>query len=71
MLFTDCSSQKAVRAFEKAGFFVLKNIGTKHIGMGDGKRKIIIPRHTRLNPFTLKGIIRDAGLTDEEFKELI
>jgi len=50
---------------------MLKNVGTKHIGMGDGKRKIIIPRHNRLNPFTLKGIIRDAGLTDEEFKALL
>ena len=71
MLFTDCSSQKAVRAFEKAGFFVLTTIGAKHIGMSDGKRKIIIPRHNRVNPYTLKGIIRDAGLTDEEFKELL
>ncbi|MDP1688960.1 MAG: hypothetical protein Q8L47_02410 [bacterium] len=33
--------------------------------------KIIIPRHKRLNPYTLKGIIRDAGLTDEEFKSLL
>lgn len=27
--------------------------------------------HKRINPYTLKGIIKDAGLTDEKFKELI
>jgi predicted RNA binding protein YcfA (HicA-like mRNA interferase family) len=70
MLFTDVSSERAIRAFKKVGFFISK-IGGKHIGMSDGKRKIIIPRHKRLNPYTLKGIIRDAGLTDEEFKKLL
>ena len=43
----------------------------KHIGMTDGSRKITIPRHKRLNPYTLKAVIRDAGLTDEEFEKLL
>ena len=68
MLFTDVSYQRAVNAFQKAGFWLTKNLGAKHTGMTDGKRKIIIPRHSRLNPYTLKGIIKDAGLTDDEFK---
>jgi len=71
MLFTDLSSEKIVRAFEKVGFWILKTHSKKHIGMSNGKRKITIPRHNRVNPYTLKGIIRDAGLTDEEFKKLI
>lgn len=70
MFLTDISSQQAVNVFKKAGFWIFKN-GGKHIGMTDGTRKIIMPRHNRLNPYTLKGIIRDAGLTDEEFKKLI
>lgn len=70
MLFTDVSHQRAVNAFSKAGFWIVKS-GGKHTGMSDGKRKIIIPRHPRLNPYTLKGIIRDAGFTDNEFKKLI
>ena len=70
MLFTDISHTRAVKAFEKVGFWILKG-GSKHTGMINGVRKIIIPRHTRLNPYTLKGIIRDAGLTDIEFKDLI
>lgn len=70
MLFTDVSYNRAKTAFAKAGFWVLKS-GGKHMGMSDGKRKIIIPRYARLNPYTLKGIIRDAGLTDEEFSDLL
>lgn len=69
MLFTDISSDRAVKAFKKAGFWIIRE--SKHISMTDGTRKIIIPRHPRLNPYTLKAIIRDAGLTDEEFKKLL
>lgn len=69
MLFTDVSSERAVNAFSKTGFRIIKQ--GKHIGMSDGKRRITIPRHKRINPYTLKSIIKDAGLSDEEFKELI
>ena len=71
MLFTDVSSKRAVNAFEKAGFWISKTRGAKHIGMSDGRRKITIPRANYLNPYTLKGIIRAAGLTDEQFKGLL
>jgi len=71
MLFTDISSKRTVTAFQKVGFWISKTRGTKHIGMSNGTRKLTIPRADRLNPYTLKGIIRDAGLTDEEFKKLL
>ena len=69
MLFTDVSAERAVRALRKAGFEIDKQ--GKHIGMTDGKHWVTIPRHKRINPFTLKDIIKDAGLTSEEFKELL
>jgi len=71
MLFTDVSSERAVNAFCKVGFWISKSHGKRHVGMSNGTRKIVIPRHKRLNPYTLKGIVRDAGLTDAEFKDLI
>ena len=71
MLFTDVSAKRVVVAVRKAGFWIARTFGKKHIGMTNGTRKIVIPRATRINPYTLKGIIRDAGLTDEEFKELL
>ena len=52
-----------VNAFSKAGFRIIKQ--SKHIGMSDGKNRLTIPRHKRINPYTLKAIIKDAGLTDE------
>lgn len=70
LLFTDISHQRIVAVLQKAGFWVSKT-GGKHIGMTDGRRRITIPRSNRVNPYTLKGIIRDAGLTDEKFKELL
>ena len=71
MLFSDISSDRAIKAFERAGFLISKSHGAKHTGMTDGTRKITVPRHSRLNPHTLKGIIKDAGLTDEQFKKLL
>ncbi len=70
-LFTDISEERAIRAFQKAGFWILKSHGSKHIVMTDGAHRITIPRHPRVNPYTLKGIIRDAGLRDHEFKKLL
>ncbi|MBI4707277.1 MAG: type II toxin-antitoxin system HicA family toxin [Candidatus Omnitrophica bacterium] len=69
MLFTDVSSDRAVKAFGKAGFKIISR--GKHIGMSDGTRRLTIPGHKRLNPYTLKAITKDAGLTDEEFRKLL
>lgn len=63
------SHRRAVRAFAKAGFWVVR--GGKHISMTNGERIIIIPRATPINAFTMGGIIKDAGMTIEEFKELL
>jgi predicted RNA binding protein YcfA (HicA-like mRNA interferase family) len=69
MLFTDLSSERVVNVLSKAGFRIIRQ--GKHIGMSDGTRHLTIPRHKRINPYTLRGIIKDAGLTDEQFKKLI
>jgi predicted RNA binding protein YcfA (HicA-like mRNA interferase family) len=69
VLFTDLSSERLVKTLSKIGFKIIKQ--GKHIGMSNGTRKVTIPRHKRLNPYTVQSIIRDAGLTDEEFKELL
>jgi len=61
--------RRAVRAFEKAGFWIVRE--GKHISMTNGERIIIIPRADPVDAFTMGGIIKDAGLTIEEFKELL
>lgn len=69
MLWTDLSSERVVNALSKAGFKIIRQ--GKHIGMSDGTRHLTIPRHKRINPYTLKAIIKDAGLSDEKFRELL
>ena len=59
----------AVRALERAGFAIVRQ--GKHILMSDGTRILTIPRHNPVNAFTLGGIVRDAGLSVEEFRELL
>ena len=59
----------AVRAFEKAGFRIVRQ--GKHIVVSDGVRIITIPRHNPVNAYTMGGLVVDAGLTIEEFKELL
>jgi predicted RNA binding protein YcfA (HicA-like mRNA interferase family) len=59
----------AIRALEKAGFIVLRQ--GKHVVMGNGSRILTIPRHNPVNAITMGGIARDAGLTVEQFRELL
>jgi hypothetical protein len=58
-----------VSALEKAGFRILPQGG--HIVMTDGTRILTIPRHNPINAFTMGGIVRDAGLSVEEFRKLL
>ncbi len=60
---------QAVKALEKAGFRVVRQ--GKHIVMSDGVRILTIPRHNPVNAITMGGIVRDGGLTIEEFRELL
>ncbi len=39
--------------------------------MTNGERIIIIPRANPVDAFTMGGIIKDAGMTVEEFKKLL
>jgi len=59
----------AVSALEKAGFSVVRQ--GKHIVMSNGTRILTIPHHNPVNAFTLGGIVRDAGLTVEQFRALL
>ena len=61
--------QNAVRALEKAGFWIVRQ--GKHIVMTNGIRIVTIPRHNPVNAITMGNIVRDAGLSIEAFKKLL
>ena len=59
----------AVRALEKIGFWIARQ--GKHIVMTDGTRVVSIPRHNPVNAITMGNIVRTAGLTNDEFRQLL
>jgi predicted RNA binding protein YcfA (HicA-like mRNA interferase family) len=59
----------AVRALQRVGFRVVRQ--GKHVVMSNGQRIITIPRHNPVNAITMAGIVRDAGLALEQFRELL
>ena len=60
---------RAVRALEKANFRIVRQ--GKHIVMSDGSHFITIPRHNPVNALTMGGIVKDAGMSVEEFRDLL
>ena len=69
MAIAGVAHQRAVRAFEKAGFHIARQ--GKHIIMTDGTRILTIPRHDPVNAHTMAVIVRTSGLTPEEFRKLL
>ncbi len=59
----------AVRALEKTGFRIVRQ--GKHIVMSNGERLLTIPRHNPVKAFTMGGIVKDAGLSIEQFRALL
>ena len=61
---------QAIRALTKAGYRVVRQ-GRKHVVMSNGMRFVTIPRHNPINSYTMGGIVRDAGLSLDEFIDLL
>jgi predicted RNA binding protein YcfA (HicA-like mRNA interferase family) len=59
----------AIRTLEKAGFGIVRQ--GKHVVMSNGDRIVVILRNNPVNAFTMGGIVRDAGLTPEQFRDLL
>ena len=60
---------QAVKALERDGFRVVRQ--GKHIVMSNSSRFLTIPRNNPVNAFTMAGIVKDAGLTLDQFKKLL
>lgn len=66
------SGQECVRALEKIGLYVSRQKGS-HITMrrDDPHAKTIVPNHKTIKKGTLRDILRDVGLTVDEFIDLL
>jgi len=60
------SGQDAIRTLERMGFHRARQRGS-HVVMRRGDRGCVIPLHKELAIGTLRGSLRQAGITPEEF----
>ena len=66
------SGKEAAKAFQKAGWEVLGQVGSHLVLIKKGVRcNLSVPQHKELSVGTLRALIRNAGLTVEEFQELL
>ncbi len=66
-----CSGADAVKAFRKSGYEVDHQTGSHIILRHATGRRLTIPNHRELAKGTLRALIREAGLTKEQFTELL
>jgi predicted RNA binding protein YcfA (HicA-like mRNA interferase family) len=66
------SGKEAVKAFSKAGWRTMGQVGS-HLVMTkpDQKANLSIPQHKELSVGTLRALIRAAGMSVDEFLQLI
>jgi predicted RNA binding protein YcfA (HicA-like mRNA interferase family) len=70
--FGNISGRDAARAFQKAGWRVAGQVGSHLVLVKEGVRaNLSVPLHKELATGTLRALIRAAGLTVEEFRDLL
>ncbi len=65
------SGKETVQALLQTGFAVVSTRGSHQKLRHDDGRVVIVPLHRELARGTLASILRQAGLTPEEFKDLL
>lgn len=65
------SGSKAVRAFERAGYVAGKAEGSHVKLRKPGFPNLVLPLHREVSPFLLRSQVKRAGLTEQEFLELL
>lgn len=66
------SGKDAVKAFQKAGWLKLGQVGSHAVLVKTGIRvNLSVPQHKELSVGTLRALIRNAGLTVDDFLKLL
>jgi len=66
------SGKEAAKAFGKAGWQAMGQVGSHLVLTKPGQRaNLSIPQHKELSVGTLRALIRAAGMTVDEFLELL
>jgi predicted RNA binding protein YcfA (HicA-like mRNA interferase family) len=66
------SGKEAARAFQKAGWTAIGQVGSHLVLVKSGARaNLSVPQHKELSVGTLRALIRSAGMTVDEFLSLL
>jgi predicted RNA binding protein YcfA (HicA-like mRNA interferase family) len=69
---TNISGREAVKAFEKAGWRSVGQVGSHVVLVKAGVRaNLSVPQHKELSVGTLRSLIRSAGMEVEDFLKLL
>ena len=66
-----CSGADVVRAFQSLGYEMDHQTGSHIILRHPSQRRLTVPNHRELARGTLRALIREAGLTKEQFTDLL
>ena len=64
------SGAEVVRALERLGFAVARQRGS-HIVMRRGSTGCVVPNHRELKTGTLAGVLKQAGVSAEDFMKAL
>jgi predicted RNA binding protein YcfA (HicA-like mRNA interferase family) len=66
------SGKQAVKAFQKFGWEIRGQVGSDVVMTKTGVRlNLTVPQHSELAPGTLRSLIRNAGVSVDEFLTLL
>lgn len=65
------SSGEAMKAFEKLGWKFDRKRGSHIVLVKVGGKNLVLPERNEMRPGTLRGLIRDAGISVDEFLALL
>ena len=68
--FPGLSGAQVVRALERLGFVEARQAGS-HIVMRRNGQGCVVPNHKEVKVGTVNGVLRQAGVTAEEFNSVI
>ena len=67
----DVSPERAIRAFERLGYEVVRVRGSHYILKHPGRATLSIPRHRTVKVGLLLSKIKAAGIKAEDFEEML
>lgn len=66
------SGMEAIKAFSSAGWIPHRQVGSHVVLRKEGSKVTLsVPKHKELKPGLLRGLIKAAGLSVEEFEKLL